>query len=109
MKAALDSNVLIYAFDDHKDLERRELRRRARLLLQTLEDQEALILVPTVALAEYLVIYPPEHHGQITAELNRTFLFPPCDVRAASIAAEIWDKHRSFKKVDKVERGVFER
>ena len=76
-----------------------------RLLLQTLEDQEALILVPTVALAEYLVIYPPEHHGQITAELNRTFLFPPCDVRAASIAAEIWDKHRSFKKVDKVERA----
>ncbi|HEX8521560.1 MAG TPA: PIN domain-containing protein [Tepidisphaeraceae bacterium] len=104
MKAALDSNVLIYAFDDSHDAERKERRRRANILLEQLLDQNAIVIVPTVALAEFLVPYRPAEHGQVIATLKDSFIFPPFDVHAAAIAAEVWSKHQSFAEEDKIKK-----
>lgn len=67
-----------------------EMRRRSRILLRDLEEKKEIIIGPAVTVAELLCPIAPEDHGKFIAVLTQRFFCPPLDLRAASLAAELW-------------------
>jgi hypothetical protein len=55
------------------------MRKRAKILLKNLDDQKELIVVPTVAISEFLCGIPSENHGAVVAEFQGRFVCPPFD------------------------------
>jgi predicted nucleic acid-binding protein len=94
----IDSMIPIYAgLVPSKNKESKELTalcRRARILFHELQDHT--VILPTVAISEILIPVPAIKRGQVLATLAELFVCPPFDQRAASIAADIWSKHRSI-------------
>lgn len=92
----IDADVLILADSVGKGGEvsqpATELNHRARLLL--LMHAQDTIVLPTVAIAEFLAPIPIRQHGSILADFAERFLCPIFDVRAASIAADLWAKQQ---------------
>jgi hypothetical protein len=97
----IDSMILIYAeivpsksakrcsdFDD--------LRLRSRLLLVMAKRKNNKILLPTVAVSELLVPVPKSQQGPLIALLQQSFICPPFDLPAASIAADLLFRHKKL-------------
>lgn len=106
MIVALDTNILIWGLQEHKPGAKSDLLRRAKILLRQLDEDCANVLVPSVVVAELLVGIPPEKHGSIVHELRKRFLCPSLDLHAASIAAELWQKHRRLPPKDQIKRST---
>ncbi|MCH7525848.1 MAG: PIN domain-containing protein [Planctomycetes bacterium] len=81
-----------------------DLQRRATILLQQLEEDKSEIVVPTVVVAELLAPVDPQKHGDFIAELRRRFICPPLDLQSASVAAELWQKHRKLPSKERLKR-----
>ena len=83
MIVGIDSMVLIYAgmvpvlnkSKTSKQFE--ELSIRAKMLLDTLANDEADIILSAVAISELLVPVPLERHGKLLAELSKHFICQP--------------------------------
>jgi hypothetical protein len=94
--------VLIYAgavpvLDKSKTSRKfKELRIRARILLETLANEQSDFVLSAVSISELLVPVPPENHGKLLAELSKQFICQPHDLHAASIAAQLWSKAKSL-------------
>ena len=98
MTVGIDSQILIYAgvvpskprkgISNQVKEHLRELRRRAKLLLNLLQDE--IIVLPMVAIAELLVPVPASRKGLLLRELTERFNCRPLDLQAASYAAELW-------------------
>jgi hypothetical protein len=90
--------ILIYAgIVPSKNTETKELaalRRRARILFHEL--QEHTIILPTIAISEILIPVPAMKRGQVLATLAESFVCPAFDQHAASIAADIWSRHKNI-------------
>lgn len=83
-----------------------DLQRRAHVLLLSLDQQRARIVVPTVAVAEVLAGIERQRHGQVLAEIQKRFFCPPFDLKASALAAELWQKHRALPKNQQMERSI---
>jgi predicted nucleic acid-binding protein len=83
-----------------------ELERRARILLRQLEEEKAAIILPTVVVSELLVPIAPDKHGEFIAELRRRFICPPFDLQAASLAADLWQRHRQLPRPEQAKRST---
>ncbi len=107
-RAAVDTNVLIYALRGERvgDKTKRDLRRRAKILLEVLDDEGCTIVVPTVCVAELLLGVQPDKRGAFLAELSRRFVCPTLDMQAASIAADLWAAHRKLPATDQLRRST---
>ena len=98
MKIAFDSCILIHAFDDQEEnQERAELHLRATILMQELEDSQDTILIPSPALAEFLIPYPIEKHDRLIAEMAKHFVFASLDVKGGRESARLWLEHATIK------------
>lgn len=62
--------------------------RTRRYLAQLARDKER-VMVPAVAVSEYLQGFPAEEHPQQLEVLGRVFFVPGFDVRCAALAAEL--------------------
>jgi len=101
VSVGLDSMVLVYAgivpsnpatrADDFADLQV-----RAHILLHKLARRDAIIYLPTVAIAELLVPVPKAQKGLLIAKLAEKFVCPNFDLHAAAIAAELWAQHKQL-------------
>jgi hypothetical protein len=99
----IDAMVLIYAGvvpskNDPTDKTIAELQFRSKLLLHMMGRQRIPIVPPTVAVSELLVPVPADQHGKLIAQLQSTFLCPTFDIRAASIAADLFARHRQLPR-----------
>ena len=83
-----------------------EMQRRSRILLRDLGDKKEIVIVPAVAVAELLCAIDPKEHGKFIAVLTQRFFCPPFDIRAGSLAAELWQYHRGLPPGEQVSRTV---
>lgn len=81
-----------------------EMRRRSKLLLRTLAEDEETVMVPAIAISEVLLGIRPEEHGEFIATLQERFFLPPYDLRAASLAAKLWQETRDLPKAEQPTR-----
>ena len=113
MSVAFDTMVLIWGGLQRNNPKRgtvtpwvTEMRRRSRLLIRELEERKERIIIPTVAVAELLVGVASSDHGNFVAVLTERFFCPPLDLRAAALAAELWQYHRDLPAEQQIERKV---
>jgi predicted nucleic acid-binding protein len=95
---------MIWGLRGGGNAEQRDMERRARVLLNQLDEDKASVIIPSVAVAELLVPIDEADHATFLSELQRRFICPPFDLRAASIAAQLWRSHRQLPKSDQVKR-----
>ncbi len=104
MIVALDTMILVWELHRKPVLAQKELQQRTRILLEQLDDDKSTVVVPSIVVAELLIPIKPEKHGDFIAELRRRFLCPPLDLQAASLAAELWQRHRGLPKTEQIKR-----
>jgi hypothetical protein len=83
-----------------------EMEYRSRVLLRDLEEKGETIIIPAVSVAELLVPLDPSEHGNFMAILTQRFFCPPFDLRAASLAAQLWQYHRGLPPKEQMQRSV---
>ncbi len=98
MIIGIDSMILIYADivpskPGPKCANFADLRARAKLLFYRATDKDKFVL-PTVVMSELLVPVPKSQRGPLILALQRRFICPPLDIRAASIAAEFGAEYK---------------
>ena len=105
MSVAIDAMVLIWGLQKphHKgkkatNQDVADMRRRAKLLLRTLAEAKETVVVPAIVVSEVLLGIRPAEHGEFIAALQEHFFMPPFDVRAASLAAQLWLETRELPK-----------
>lgn len=105
---AVDTMVLIWGIRAGSKLDppNKELRRRAKILLESLDEEKQEIIVPTIVVAELLTPVPHEKHIDFISELRRRFICPPFDLQCAALAAEFWQKHRRLAKGQQLKRST---
>lgn len=84
----------------------REMQMRTAILLDMLQEKKETIIVPTVLVGELLAGIDPRDHGNFIAELQKQFFCPPYDLRAASVAGELWQYHKGLPKDPHAQRTV---
>src|SRR5690606_18215421 len=84
--------------------EQKRASRGQAFLTKQIELGEPL-MISTVSLAEYLVLFPPEDQAQQLAEIHRMFRVFPLDDRCAMIAARIRQTTLTSKQVNKAYEG----
>jgi hypothetical protein len=83
-----------------------EMEFRSRVLIRDLEDKGEKIIIPTVAVAERLTPLEAHQHGQFIATLTERFFCPPFDLRAAAMAAQLWQWHRRLPPQAQIQRSI---
>ena len=114
MIAAFDTNVLIWALPYGLSRARRrktnqnvaDMERRAKILLTELEEKKARIIVPLIAVGEFLVGIEQANHGAVLAEFQKRFFCPPYDLRATVESARLEQAHKGFAPAERVERKL---
>ncbi len=104
--------VLIWGFqkphhkrkDKSRNQDVTEMRRRSKLLLRTLAEDDETVIVPAIAVSEVLLGIRLEEHGEFIAKLQEHFFLPPYDLRAASLAAKLWQETRELPKEEQPAR-----
>lgn len=105
----LDTMILIYATRKSAPedaAEQLDLRKRTLILLDRLESERSRIVVSTVALSEVLAGLKPQHRGRVATAINSRFVVRPIDAAVASMAADLWAKHRGLPDDGRLERRV---
>ncbi|NJO55607.1 MAG: hypothetical protein HC834_03755, partial [Rhodospirillales bacterium] len=86
---AVDTMTLVWGVRKQGTSEQRE---RARWLFDRLEGDHNQILIPTVAVSEYLTHVDRGNHLDVIEQLNKRFILAPFDVRCASLARTLGSK-----------------
>ena len=102
----VDTMVLVWGLRSTSTSASDELETRAQILLRQLEEDKAEIVVPTIVVAELLTPIKVAKHGDFIAELRRRFICPPFDLQSASLAADLWQRHRELPRKDQLARNV---
>ena len=94
---AIDTMVLVWGIRKEGG---EEQKKRAKWLFDRLHDEKAQILVPSVAVCEYVTPVEPEKRNEVIAALSSRFIIPPFDVRCAALAAQLFKDGKSTRKMD---------
>lgn len=89
---AIDAMVLVWGI--RQDGTTEEVK-RAAWLFNTLERDNAQIILPATALSEYLIPYGPSEHADIIAQLSRRFFLAPFDAKCAAMAARLFSRGKA--------------
>ncbi len=104
MISGIDTMVLIYAgvvpIKDGMEIDP-DLVHRSKALLHMLTRKNSTIILPSIAIAELLVPVPTTKHGIFLSTLQQFFLCVPFDVKAASIAADLFAEHSKMERSEK--------
>lgn len=84
---AVDTMILVWGIRKAGD---EDQIKHAAWLFQELDDTNAQVIVPSVALAEYLVPFDPKKHADVVAPLAKRFIIAPFDVKCAALAARLF-------------------
>ena len=95
---AIDSQILVWGVRKQGDDTN---LKRARWLFEQIEQLESQVVVPCVALSEYLVPADPSLHLGIIDALSKRFILAPFDVRCASLAAQLFVKGKTMRDMGK--------
>jgi hypothetical protein len=107
----LDSQILVYAGvapsnPSTQSHEFKQLKTRSLVLIDELAQNDAACIIATIVLAELLVYVPPNRRGDFTAALSAQYVLAPFDLRASTIATDLWTAYRANKGLPQKERPV---
>lgn len=94
-----DTHLLIWGIRGYAEPTQSHMIGRTRRYIQHLDSQREQIMVPTPALAEYLVGVPPQDRERHRRALERHFIFPAFDFPSAQLAAELQQNRELLKEV----------
>ena len=89
-RVCLDNHILIWGVRGVSTPGQEQQIEQARQLFEDLDQSDALVMIPSVVVAEFLAGVPKPQHGNLLDVLNRRFQIPPFDTRTAALAAELW-------------------
>jgi predicted nucleic acid-binding protein len=92
---AIDSQVLVWGVRNQGS--QKQLQ-RAQWLFQGLEQEEAQIVVPAVALSEFLTAVGPKDQENVVTTLTARFIIAPFDVKCAALAARLFSEGKGVVK-----------
>jgi predicted nucleic acid-binding protein len=108
---ALDAMVMIWGLKSQgakvgnpKQRDLREMRYRARVLLDMLEGEQQAVMFPTIALAEVLVGVDEKMHSQFIDTIQKTFYCPPFTLPASALAAKLWQANHRRPEGERMSR-----
>ena len=86
----MDTQILIWGIQNSSSPNRIEMIARSRSLILDLRNGGTRIIVPSVALSEFLNGIEIYEFGNIVQYLSTIAAISPFDIIAASLSAEIW-------------------
>jgi predicted nucleic acid-binding protein len=107
MTVALDTMTLIWGVQrggNPKQSNLREMQCRACILIDMLQESDERVLIPCVAVAEYLTGIDPADHANSIAALQKNFFCPPFDIRATDVAAKLFLNHKNLPADEQTSR-----
>lgn len=101
-KVAIDTMVLIWSVRDHVAPETRvagqEIERELAVgLLRKICKSDAQKVISAVSLAELMVPLDPKRRPDFLGVIGNEFMIAPVDMRAAPIAAQLYNEHRPLR------------
>lgn len=90
----LDTHILIWGIQNSSSLGQEDMIQKAIDLLVWLQENDYLVVVPSIVLAELLMRVPTELHMEVNRILEKSFFIAPFDTLAASHFASIWQKKK---------------
>jgi len=74
--------------------------KRAGYLFRELEQDEAQIIIPSIVVAEFITpIRAPEEQVRTVAAMRERFIIAPFDAMDAVLAATLWNRGKSTRKM----------
>jgi predicted nucleic acid-binding protein len=108
---ALDTMTIIWGIKSQgakagnpKQRDLREMRCRARILLDVLESEAQMVIIPTIALAEVLLGVEEKMHVQFIDTIQKRFYCPPFNLPASALAAKLWQLHHKLPAQEQIAR-----
>ena len=98
---AVDSMTLVWAWREEGP---KQQIQKAKWLFQRLEDDSAQVILPSIALSEYLTPMPPRQHRDVIAALSSRFIIAPFDVRCAGLSAQLFAEGKDLRTMSR--KGV---
>lgn len=95
---AIDSQILVWGIRKEGD---EEQNKRAKWLFQEFEQEGSQIILPSVALSEYLTKVQENDQKDVVASLTTRFIVAPFDVRCAALAATLFSRGASSRPKNK--------
>ena len=89
---AIDTQILVWGVRRQGEPDQKQ---RARWLFKQLEDEQAYLILPSVALSEYLIPIERKRHSAVIAELSRRFFIAPFGIECISLAAALFAEHKT--------------
>ncbi len=97
-----DNHVLIWGIKEQAQEEQEDMVAKTKKFINSIDDKETLVLIPSIVLAEFLMLIPAELHAMVINLFNKNFIVAPFDALAASKHALIWQKNKPPDKADKI-------
>lgn len=96
---AVDTMILVWGIREARLPERDQStpHKQAKWLFQGLDSEQSQVIIPAVALAEYLTPIHEKDHAENVATLSKRFLIQPFDVNCASLAARLFQVGKSVR------------
>ena len=80
-----------------------DMVKRTKRYIEYLADKNEKIMIPTPALTEYLIGFPPEEQKEQRQVIERNFIVPSFDIAAVGIAAELLGNTEVIQEMRKKE------
>lgn len=91
----LDTHFLIWGIKEECTPGQEAMIPQTKIFFRYLDEQSTRVIIPSIALFEFLMPVPPDRHAQLVKEVTSKFMVSPLDAIASSMAAEIWYKKKA--------------
>lgn len=92
----IDTHILIWGVRKHATPGQEPMIQRAEMFLEYLEKSNARVLVPSIAIGEFLVGVPEERQPVVLEALQDRFRIVDFDPVAAALAAKLWQTRKQL-------------
>lgn len=99
----LDSHILIWGIKEEATPGQEPMVPKAKAFFEYLENDNAKVIVPSVVVAELLIKIPSSLHPMVTNLMQRTFIVPPFDLKAAMHFAKIWQEKKEQQVIQELD------
>ena len=99
----LDTQVLIWGVQERARSGQEEMIQRARYLFSAFTQAKTKVLIPSIAVGEFLLGIPSDMHGVFLSKLGEGgFIIAPYDLQAAARFAALWKEREERNILEKL-------
>jgi hypothetical protein len=99
----LDTQVLIWGVQERAKSGQEEMIQRAKYLFSEFTQAKTKVLIPSIAVGEFLLGIPSNIHGVFLSKLGEGgFIIAPYDLQAAARFAALWKEREERNIIEKL-------